>query len=320
MALTGDNPQTYQRQVLHVTRSGTTYTATPLDGVMAIGPAVLGRGAYGAIVLAVRNDLRELAVAELNDGVFVRDDTVPMLDDQPAEWSVTVGPGGTIRVLALLGNYTLRTGSQLVGLKRQAGTWSVAPIEGVQGSVTRGIVSASGPLDAQHIAYFARRTDGLFYTRPGSSIRLNTEPGCDEGNVRMAIDADDQPHLLYDCDGGGGRSRYIAPVARYSDAYGAACQQGADTICDRACACGSPDCCYNDGSSDGSNGCTFGPGGTARDLCVTKFLVRLCGDLTAQEAPVRDDCMPALDTTDPVCLDNGYTIPDACWPIIQSNF
>jgi len=315
--VTGEDPVTRARQVRHVTQSGGAYTSVALDGVMVIGNAVVARGDDGAIALAVRSELMKLAVFELVDGAFVQDTSLPDMSDQPAEWSIAVGAGGTLRVLALLGNYTLRTGSQLVLATRQGGVWNVGPVEGVAAVVTDGIASATGPMDTSHIAYFARNEDGLFYTRPGSTRRLNLLPSCDGGEVKLAIDAQDQPHLLYACDSDG--PQYVAPIARYSDAYLAACDDGANLICDRACECGAPDCCYNDGSADGSNGCSFGPGGAGRDICVANFQVRLCGDLTVDEAPLVDSCKPTLDDTAPMCLDNGYTIPAECWPVIHSN-
>lgn len=316
--VTGEDPVTRARQVRHITRDGSTYTATALDLGMAIGKAVVGRGENGAIALVVRSDLMELAAFDLVDGVFVRDTSLPELDDQPAEWSVTVGIEGRLRILALLGNYTLRTGSQLVLATREAGTWNVEAAGGVAAQVTRGIGLASGPLETQHVAYYARRADGLFYTRPGSTVRLNVDPECDEGDVRMAIDANDQPHILHVCDSG--TPQYIAPIARYSEDYIAACEQGANLICDRACDCGAPDCCYNDGTADGSNGCTFGPGGVGRDICVADFKVRLCGRLSVDEAPLLDACKPALESTAPMCLGVGYSVPDACWPVINASY
>jgi hypothetical protein len=315
--VTGEHPQTRQRQVTHVTYDGTMYTATPIEGVIPVGNAAVGRGADGAVVIAVRTDVLELAVLELMDGVFVRDTTVPALEDQPAEWSVVVGSDGTINVVALLGNYTLRTGSQLVMMTRTSGTWSVAPLGPDQPQVTHGIGAAGGPMDTLHVAYYARNADGLFYTRPDSTQRLNVHPQCDDGEVRLAIDADDQPHLLFRCDSGG--VTYMAPIERYADSYLDACDVGAELICDRACDCGAPDCCYGDGTADGSGGCKFGPGDTAHTLCVNDMKIGLCGDLAADPA-VLLACTPMLDAIAPMCVENSYAIPDACWQLIASSF
>lgn len=315
--VTGEDPVTRARQVRHVTQNGSTYTATAIGTGMAIGNAVIGRGAGGAIAFAVRSDLMQLAVFDLVAGTFVQDPSLPAFDDQPAEWSVTVSTDGTLRLFALLGNYTLRTGSQLVVATRETDTWNVSPVGGVGAVVTHGIAGASGPQDTQHLAYFARSADGLFYTRPGSTRRLNVRPDCDEGEVKLAVDSADQPHMLYNCDSSD--TTYVAPIGRYSDAYFAACEDGANTICDRACECGSPDCCYNDGTEDGSSGCSFGPGGAGRDICVAKFRLRLCGNLTTEESPLLDACTPSLEDTSPMCFGVGYVVPDACWPVINSN-
>jgi hypothetical protein len=218
-----------------------------------------------------------------------------------------------LRLVLLLGNYTLVTGSKLVELSRTGGTWTVAPVASAQ--VTHGLAAASGPNDAVHLAYYARREDGLFYTRPGSPRRLNVSPGCDEGEIRMAIDADDQPHLLYACDSS---SRYLAPLERYSDEYLAACSAGAEVICDRACTCGAPDCCYNDGQPDSSSGCFFGPGGAGHDLCVADMRNGLCADLTA-DPELMLACKPVLDADSPQCFDSGYTIPETCYALMQTN-
>ncbi len=313
LIVTGEDPQTRQRRLLHVTLMGDTYVGTSIDGVVPVGNASVARGEDGSIVVAVRSELRELAVLELVDGAFVRDSSVPMLDDQPAEWSATVTADG-IRIAVLLGNYTLITGSSLVELSRRSGAWSVTPLGA--GQVTHGITMANGPNDAAHLAYYAYREDGLFYTRPGSPRRLNVRPQCEEGDVRLAVDADDQPHLLYNCGSGAG---YMAPVERYSDEYLAACNAGAKLICDRACSCGSPDCCYNNGQPDGSNGCTFGPGGAGKQLCIADMTNGLCGDLTDDPATLLA-CKPILDADAAACFENAYTIPEACFTLIESNY
>lgn len=312
LLVTGEDPQTRQRQLLHVTESGGTYTGTPVGGVVPIGNAAVARGRDGAVVAVVRSELREVALLELLDGTFVRDTTVPVLDDQPAEWAVAVTSKGPV-VALLLGNYTLVTGSSFVKLSREGGSWSVEPLADAQ--VTQGIALAGGPGDALHLGYYARREDGLFYTRPDSPRRLNVRPQCAEGEIRLAIDQDDQPHLLYRCDSG---TQYIAPVERYSDEYLAACSEAAELICDRACSCGEPDCCYNDGDADGSNGCFFGPGGQGKALCVVDMKNGLCSDLTADPAAMLA-CQPLLQAPAAACFDNGYPIPDACYSLIQSN-
>jgi hypothetical protein len=311
LVVTGEHPQTRQRQLLHVTEDGGTYTGSPIAGVVPIGNAEIARGEDGSVVLVVRSELQELAVLELVDGRFERDLTVPMLDDQPAEWSVAVTTDGP-RIALLLGNYTLVTGSSLVELSRRNGTWTVEPL--TDATVTHGLALAGGPGDAVHLAYYARRTDGLFYTRPGSSRRLNVSPECDEGDVRLAIDGDDQPHVLYSCD----TTRYLAPIERYSDDYVAACNAGAKLICDRACSCGAPDCCYGSGESGDSNGCFFGPGNAGHDLCVEDMRNGLCSDLTADPA-LALACKPILDADAAMCLDGGYTIPEACLSLIEAN-
>lgn len=313
LLVTGEHPQTRQRQLLHVTESGGTYTGTPIPDLVPIGNAAVARGEDGSIAVAVRSELTELAVLELEDGSFRRDTTVPALSDQPAEWSLVKTSDG-IEVAALLGNYTLITGSALILLSRKAGTWTLEPLGGAQ--VTHGIVLARGPADALHLGYFARREDGLFYTRPGSPRRLNVQPECDEGDVRIAIDAGDQPHLLYRCDSDG---QYLAPIERYSDDYFVACSAAATRICDRACACGEPDCCYNDGSADGSNGCFFGPGNAGHDLCVADMKIGLCGDLTADPAALLA-CEPILEGDAAACFESGYTIPEACRSVMQASF
>jgi hypothetical protein len=311
LVVTGEHPQTRQRQLLHVTEDGGTYTGVPIADVVPVGNAAVARGEDGSVFVVVRAELRDLAVLELVNGFFERDTTVPVLDDQPAEWSVAVTTGGP-RIAVLLGNYTLVTGSSLVELSRRNGSWVVEPLADAQ--VTHGLALAGGPEDAVHLAYYARRADGLFYTRPGSTRRLNVDPGCDEGDIRLAIDGDDQPHLLYSCDS----TRYLAPVERYSDEYVSACSQGAELICDRACTCGAPDCCYGSGESDGTNGCFFGPGDAGHDLCVEEMRNGLCSDLTADPALVLA-CKPILDAGAAICLDDGYTIPAACLSLIEAN-
>jgi hypothetical protein len=307
----GEHEQTRQRQLLHVTEDDGTYTGAPISDLVPIGNAAVARGEDGSVVVVVRAELRDLAVLELVNGRFERDTTVPTLDDQPAEWSVAVGTDGP-RIAVLLGNYTLVTGSSLVELSRRNDTWTVEPLADAQ--VTHGLAFAAGPGAAVHLAYFARRTDGLFYTRPGSSRRLNVSPGCDDGEVRVAIDGDDQPHLLYSCDS----THYLAPVERYSDEYVATCSAAAELICERACNCGAPDCCYGNGEPGGSNGCFFGPGNAGHDLCVEDMRNGLCSDLTADPALVLG-CKPVLDVDAAMCLDNGYTIPEACFSLIEAN-
>jgi hypothetical protein len=314
LLVTGEHPQTRQRQILHVTESSGTYVGEPIAGVVPIGNPEAARGADGSIALVVRSELQELAVFELVNGAFERDTFVPALDDQPAEWSIAVTSKGP-EVAVLLGNYTLVTGSALVRLSRTGGNWTVTPMgDGAQ--VTHGLAMAAGPSDGLHLGYYARREDGLFYTRPGSPRRLNVRPQCDEGEVRIAVDAADQPHLLYSCDSG---TRYLTPLERYTDEYLALCSAGAELICDRACTCGAPDCCYNDGDPDGSNGCFFGPGGAAHDLCVADMKNGLCADLTADPSALFA-CKPVLDATAAACFDDGYTIPEACYALLQSNY
>jgi hypothetical protein len=263
----------------------------------------------------VRSDLQELAVFELTDGEMVRDPSVPTLSDQPAQWSAVITSDGTIEVAAVLGHYTLRTGSHLVQLERSAGNWSEHLMDSRDPQVTFGMSMASGPSDSLHVAYFAYRA-GFLYTRAGSTRRLSVEPECDEGEVRIAIDVDDQPHLLYDCDYAS--PSYLAPIERYGADYVDACSAGARLICDRACSCGEPDCCYNDGTPDGSNGCYFGPGSADHDLCAAEMLVGLCSDLTADPAAMLA-CKPILDASTPECIDMGYAIPGECWELIQTN-
>jgi len=310
----GEDPQTRQRQVAHVTRDGTNSTITPLDGVVPVGGVAMARGADGTIVVVSRTGLQELAVLELSDGAFVRDTGVPAMPDQPAEWSAAVGSDGTVHVVSLLGNYTLRTGSRLVELTRSGGAWTLDEL--ASGEVTHGTALAGGPDDGLHLLYFARDDDGLFYTRPGSPRRLNVDPACEDGEVRVAVDGDDQPHVLYRCDSQG--SRYLAPIERFGDDYIEACQSGASLICNRACDCGAPDCCYNDGVPDGSNGCFFGPGTAGHDLCVADMMIGLCSDLTADPAALLA-CRPTLESTTPECVDAGYAIPPLCFQLIQAN-
>jgi hypothetical protein len=311
LVVTGEHPQTRQRQLLHVAEVDGTYTGTPIPDVVPVGNASVARGEDGSVVVVVRSELHELSVLELVNGVFERDTTVPLLDDAPAEWSAAVTADG-LRIAVLLGNYTLVTGSSLVELSRRNRAWAVEPLATAQ--VTHGIALAGGPGDAVHLAYFARRTDGLFYTRPGSPRRLNVEPGCDEGEIRLAVDADDQPHLLYGCDS----TRYLAPIERYSDESIAACNGSAELICDRACTCGAPDCCYGNGEPGGSNGCFFGPGNAGHDLCVEEMRNGLCSDLTADPALVLA-CKPVLDGDTAMCVDDGYPIPEACFSLIEAN-
>lgn len=315
LVVVGENPQTRQQQLLHVTKAGDTYAATPIAGVAPIGDVSVARGEDGTIVAAVRSDLRELAVMELIDGEFVRDTSVPVLDDQPAEWSATVTSDG-IRIAVVLGNYTLLTGSTLVELSREGGTWTVTSL-GVS-QVTHGMALASGPNDALHLAYYAYRTEGLLYTRPGSPRFLNLHSQCEDGDVRMAIDADDQPHFLLGCSSASG---YLAPIERRSDEYVAACNESAELICSRACTCGvGSDCCYGDGQPDGSNGCTFGPNNAGHDLCVERMKIGLCSDLTADPAELFA-CQPVLEAdTASMCFEDGYVIPPVCYSLIQSNY
>lgn len=316
MVLTSEHPQTHQPQLIHVVPSGSTFTSTPIEELTPIGAPALGRSASGEIVVATRSGIYEMAVLELKDGAFVRDPDVPMLDDQPAEWSLVVTSGGVLHVLALLGNYTLRTGSQLVALSRESGQWSVEPVGG-SAQVTRGLVWANGGASADHLhmLYFAYREDGLFYTRPASSRRLNIEPACDEGDVRLAVDAADQPHILYRCSVRG--PRYLAPAARYTDEYVQACNSGAQQICDRACECGAPDCCYGAAGSDSGN-CTFGPGGAGKDLCLADALVGLCGDLTADPEAMLA-CRPLL-AQEAECSGTKVVVPEQCWALLSSGY
>jgi hypothetical protein len=311
LVVTGEHEQTRQRQLLHVTEDGGTYAGTPITDLVPIGNAAAARGEDGSVVVVVRAELQDMAVLELVNGRFERDTTVPTLDDQLAEWSVAVGADGP-RIAALLGNYTLVTGSSLVEVSRRNGTWTVEPLADAQ--VTHGLALASGPSGAVHLAYYARRTDGLFYTRPGSPRRLNVSPECSDGEVRLAVDGDDQPHLLYACDS----TRYLAPIERYSDDYVAACSASAELICERACTCGAPDCCYSNGEPGGSNGCFFGPGNAGHDLCVADMRNGLCSDLTADPALVLG-CKPVLDADAAMCLDDGYIIPEACFSLIDAN-
>jgi len=315
IVVVGEDPVTRGMRLLHITESGGTYTEETVPDAMPIGPASLGRGADGSIVLVSRVGIMDLAVFDLEDGSFVRDTAFPTLDDQPAESSVAVASDGTVEVLALLGNYTLLSGSKLVRLTRGGSAWTERPAaEGVR--PTHGIALGTGIGDALHLAYFAYSEDGFFYTRPGSPVRMAIDPDCDDGDVRIAVDAADQPHLLYRCDSD--PTNYLAPVTRYSDEYVAACNDAARAICDRACVCGSPDCCY--GAAVGTNGaCYFGPNNEGHDLCVQEVLFELCGDRTRDEAAMLA-CKPALEAPADMCVDTHYPVPQVCLDVMNPSF
>jgi len=48
------------------------------------------------------------------------------------------------------------------------------------------------------------------------------------------------------------------------------------------------------------------------------MLEGLCSDVTAGEDALLA-CRPILDSTEPMCVDSHYVVPDDCWAIISSS-
>lgn len=313
------HPTTRTPQLVHAALDGTGYSSTPLEGIHAVGAPALARGDDGSITVVVRDNISAVAVLDLVDGALVRDEAAPDIPEQPATLSAAVTSDGTLHVALVSGHFTLRPGSRLERLVRSGGTWIRETLVDASASVTQDIALAPGPTDGLHLFYFSFRSEALVYTRPGSPRSLLLRQDCEEGSVDVAIDGDDQPHVIFGCDRSVSRGMlYMAPLERYPTEYLDACQTGADLICDRACECGAPDCCYSAPGSTESGGCTSGPGDADRQICVSDRLRELCGDLTDDTAMMLE-CRAVLETTAIMCVDASYSIPSSCWELMASN-
>lgn len=311
-----ENQISQQATLMHVVRTGASYTSTPIDGPSPIGFPAIGRGADGTIALAYRGTalegLRRVEVFTLVNGSFQHDTSAPELPDQVAEVSVAVTSAGTLQLAVLVGNYTLKTGSKLLRMTRAGASWTTDTLVGTEYRVTSQIALAGGPEDRLHLFFYASGktgNDGLFYTRPNSTRALNFAPRCDKGTVRAVVDPLDQVHVLFRCDSGS--ALYMKPSEPYPKEYTEACTKSASDLCEAACACGSPSCCYGSDPTNNSNSCSFGPGGAARAICEQKVLQAFCSDLTASPSPMLS-CAASLAEKTPACINGAAVVPEAC--------
>ena len=282
-----------------------------LDPVVV--PPTLLRAPDGDVVLVYVSS-GQLRVYEQSGSTFALDENPPGLGPQSGFIGAAFDSSGRLHVLALVGDYTLRTGSELRYLVRDDTGWTN---EVLYEAIDDGIDLAVGPSDEVHLLYHVpgATRDGTYYSRPGSSVSLNIDPHNDSGRVKMVVDADDQPHMLL-------RGSYWAALARYPDAYITACADAPDVICERSCMCGDGgDCCWREDEMAGgseSNGCTFGPSMAGMTLCQGDFARQLCGDLTAAPDLVMT-CLSELSADSPICVENAYVVrAPSCWDAISA--
>jgi hypothetical protein len=314
-----EDPTLHTRALVHATRAGASYALETIEGVAPVADALaFAASPEGAIALVARVGVSDLALLELRDGRFVRDATVPALADQPGSLALTVAPDGRLAVAVVTGHYTLLTGSAVVLLSREGGTWTTETLERPTAwQPTQDLAIAAGPTGSLHLFFFSYGAEALLYTRAGSVVDLRLVPDCEEGTVLAAVDRDDQPHVLYACDRGDAQY-YLAPLERYPDAYVEACVAGPDLLCDRACECGGSECCYSDGTTD-SGGCNFGPGDAGHDICASNWQRFLCGDVTRDTAPMMT-CLADLEASGAMCLESHYVVPASCYELRRMSF
>lgn len=309
-------------ELRHATVGAAGYAVVSLAGAAPASDPASARGADGAIVVAYLGTTtsgKMLQLLELVDGSFQRDSTVPELAASPAEVSAAITTDGTVHLAAVTGQYTLRTGSELVRLARSGGSWTaetLVPTQPRYGRVTHDIALADGPQARLHLLFYSYKPTGLFATRPGSARELNLAPSCDSGTVRAAIDKFDQPHILMACNSKAGR--YLTPVARFPDEYFVACDRGASLICGVACPCSAGDaCCYRpDPQIADASSCIF-TGAMGDDYCLASVRHDLCSEVTADPADLFA-CVAELEASGPQCIDGFAQVPARCIELMRS--
>lgn len=299
--------------VQHWVPDGDTYATDWESTPIISGEIPVALTSHGPIALAyLMSTEKKIGLMEIGaDGTPV-ESASPDLGAYANSVAADFSSDGLLHVVALTGNFTLITGEALHHLTREGDTWASEDLATIAGQRTWGFAIAAGDNGSMHLIYHANRPRGVYYTRIGSSEQVLLTEECEDGLAAIAVDSRDRPHLMHMC----GALNYLTPMEAYPDDYADTCAEAASQLCDRACECGAPDCCYGGGGGDTGRSCTFGPGTSARDLCLSGATYKLCGDITQAPEAVYG-CHTGLQAdTAPMCVPQDeytkYVIPDDC--------
>jgi hypothetical protein len=121
-------------------------------------------------------------------------------------------------------------------------------------------------------------------------------------NIALSMDAGDNPIMATWCEG---EIAVFRAEGSYPADFEARCDEAVTALCDRACACGSPDseCSYFvDTENHAGN----------RSGCMLAARESLCSD-SSEPFETLLSCIATFDT--PACDPTGYLVSEVCWPL-----
>ncbi len=301
----GEDSTTRAKELFHSTRTTGDFATQSVDlgAGIASYPMALARSESGAITVAVRTH-STVTILDLIDGQFAVDETAPAFRDVPradfiAGLSAAYTSDGVYHLVGQTGDRTLRSGAHGHYLKRANAAWELLEYPAFEG-----LEIAAGPEQQLH-----RVTQGPTYSRflENDDLYLGSEDRCGDGHLRMAIDANDQPHIIYSdlC-----ANAYMTPIAKYPTNFHEDCEAAINVLCGQACSCGGEDCCFKTegGSRSICNGSEQG--------CQERYRRSSCTDRAADPLLLAD-CMSVIEAPS-MCTEASADPPH--WLMAQACF